>query len=556
MEASTEGKAAGDPAEERAAAQERLKALPPTKDKGATSSSRAARDVLEERLKWLDEWEKAVKDRQAAEHPKPSPEEQAAEWKADLERVAAGLGQSAKNPESLLPASFRNSPAEVPESVRAEMKEAIDAAQNEAKDWSAKVEQFRADPARKDGAALAAIRARRDKTHQRVSGLKSRNLERETALSEAKTREARESARDRLVNVQWETRVEVERLKGVEALIALEGKRSEIAALNLQVLNAHLQLAQQTLDRMKTRYRAIAAREERDLQRAAKAEKSRAKNSDDPVEKYRAKRSAELLELQAKVLESESRLTTSPSPSLEEQRALADRAQTDFTNVKKLLDDGRVSHLDALRLNNDFRRIGFERARIVRGELALVTSHLTGAENALSAVELEMIYDSRDDRYELEGLLERLPKEDWGRATAAFDEHERKHLALLTRRRDALEKLANRAEETHEQIERRLRILDDHFGFIRTNIFWVRDEEPLGSLTIQPAQREAVQLARAAARIAGEVVDRSTWGGLSTEFLAVACGMLLLPWPLYRLRRVVRRRTHSPPGVPPFNPEP
>jgi potassium efflux system protein len=527
----------GDSASERTAVQGRLKDIPIATAKEATDASKAVREVLEERLKWLDEWEKAVKERQAAEHPKPSPEEQAVEWKDDLERVTAALSQASKDPDAVLPASFRNLPTVLPDKARAEMKEAIDAAQNELRDRSSKL-----DSSKKDGAGLAAIRARRDKTHQRLAGLKARSLERETALAAAKTTEARALARDRLVNALWESRVEDERLRGLEALIVLEGKRSEMASLNLQVLNAHVQLAQRTLDHMKERFRTLTAREERDLQRAATEEKSRAKKADDPVERYRAKRSAELFELRARVLDLESLLATSPSPSLEEQRRLADRAQTDFTDVKKLLDDGKVSHLDALKLNNDFRRIGAERARIVRNELAVVTSRMTGAANALSAIEMEMIYASRDDRYELDGLLERISKSQHARAIATFDELEQKYLALLTRRRDALQKLANRAEETNEQIERRLRILDDHFGFIRTNIFWVRDEEPIGQATLLLAHREAIQLARSAVRMAEEVGDRSAWVRVSPEFLAAVLGLAILPWPLHKARLAVRRR--------------
>ena len=46
--------------------------------------------------------------------------------------------------------------------------------------------------------------------------------------------------------------------------------------------------------------------------------------------------------------------------------------RADFAEIKQLLDDGNVSRLDALRLNNDFRRIGPERGRLLRNELATV----------------------------------------------------------------------------------------------------------------------------------------------------------------------------------------
>src|SRR5262249_33573449 len=249
--------------------------------------------------------------------------------------------------------------------------------------------------------------------------------------------------------------------------------------------------------------------------------------ADDPLERYRARRTAELLEFQARVITTDNLLATSTSDTLsfEEQRRLADRAEVDFTNVKKLLDDGRVSHLDALRLTNDFRRIG-------PNEMAVTATRLTFAENALSAVELELVNGSRDDRFELDGLLERLPEKLRPEAEKLFADLERRHVLLLTRRRASLEELAARAERAHEQVQRRLRILDEHYGFIRTHIFWVRDQEPVGAATALQAPRERTQPGRSPARLAEEFGDARAWGRVSAEFLAAALGLVVLPWPL------------------------
>ncbi|MFO0911252.1 MAG: hypothetical protein U0794_23425 [Isosphaeraceae bacterium] len=526
-----------DPVAERAATQEKLDALPKNDDKQATAATKALREVYGERLDWLKEWEKATKERQAAEKPEPSPEKQAAEWKADLERIQATLTPAAKDPNLLLPAAFRSLPAEVPEKTRSEMKEAIDAAQAELKERTGKLEQFRSEPSRNDSAAQAAARSQRDKIHRRVAGLKARAAEREAALAEARGAESRQLAQERLINFQWEARVENERLKAIEARIDLDAKLADLAALNLQVLQAHVGLAQKSLDQLKSRYSSVAARQERDLHSAADKEKSRAKQVDDPLERYRAKRNAELLELEARVLAVENLLATSPSPSLEEQRKLADKAETDFNAIKALLDDHRISQLDALRLNNDFRRIGPERARLSRNELAVAARRLSDAESALSTVELELLYDVRDDRYELESLLERLPKALHPKAIVVLEELEQRHLALLIKRRTALEKLASRAEQTHDQILRRLQILDDHYGFIRTNLFWLRDQEPIGPSTLVGIQHETQRLLRGGVRQVEELLDASTWGRVSPEFLGAVLGLVLLPWPLRLARR-------------------
>ena len=55
------------------------------------------------------------------------------------------------------------------------------------------------------------------------------------------------------------------------------------------------------------------------------------------------------------------------------------------------------------------------------------------------------------------------------------------------RQKAALTKLVTRSTETLEQVTRRLRILEEEYGFIRTHIFWVRDQEPVGLSTLQQA---------------------------------------------------------------------
>jgi hypothetical protein len=543
---------AAEAASARAEAVARLKRWDDPAAKATTAENPALRELLAERLRWLDEWDKAVKARDDAEHPEPSPERLAAEGKADLERVRALLDQSAKDPDALLTGSFRHPAAKVTDAIRSEMKEAIDTATNELKDGKERQEKIRSDSSKRSN-PLAALRAERDKIHQRVATLKARNAEREAALEAAKSPEARELARARLVNFRWESRVESERLRAQEALMALESRRADLAELNLKVLDAHVALTTRTLERMQARYRTLAARQERDLKRAADNEQKRAAKADDPLERYRARRGAELLELEARVIKDENALTNRTYPSLEEERGLADHAEEDFARVKHLLDDGRVSHLDALRLNNDFRRITPERERIVKRELAAASQQLAYYENALSGVELDLINDSRDDRVEFDRLLEALPARRHGAALAGFEELERKHGLLLNRHRLTLEKLAARAEQTHDQIRRRLRTLDDQYGFIRTHIFWVRDLEPIGTTTLAQARRELFLAGKALLRLGCEACDRSLWGRLSAEFLAASAALLILPWPLIRLRRSLAPRRQAPrPETPPI----
>ena len=263
---------------------------------------------------------------------------------------------------------------------------------------------------------------------------------------------------------------------------------------------------------------------------------------DDPLEQYRARRGAEILELEARVVKNEQALAAGARPALEEQHALADRAEADFVQIKQLLDDGNVSRLDALRLNNDFRRIGPERDRILRNELTSIETQLQYYENTLTSVELELIEDSLADQAEHDAVLEQLAPQRHSQARSDFAELERSYKAVLVRQEVVLTKLVARASETLDQVTRRLRVLEEEYSFIRTHIFWVRDQEPLGLATVQHVGRELKRLVKGMLTLAEESSDRKSWAHPSSEFLMAAVAAVILPLGLFRLRRLLRRR--------------
>ncbi len=163
--------------------------------------------------------------------------------------------------------------------------------------------------------------------------------------------------------------------------------------------------------------------------------------------------------------------------------------------------------------------------------------HSTILENVLSSVEIELIDGPRNDRLQNEDLLQRLPPARREQAREFFTEIEARHLKLLERKRSGLVKLAQRAELTHQEIERRLASLDEQYGFIRTHIFWVRDQEPIGAVTLAQCQGEIAIVGRALVPLLQEACDRSLWGRVSLEFAVAVLALLALPWPLARLRK-------------------
>ena len=498
-------------------------------------------ELLRDRLRWLTEFENESVALQKALHPEPSPAEEAAEAKEELARLNEILSQAARSSESLLPPLFRGPTVKVSPALASEMKDALESTSNELKEWITKLETLRGEIAKWDGLQKSR-HIERDRLFQQVTALTAKSQEYDTAVADAPTAAARRLAHERLVNFQWAARVETLRLQVIEAQIALEARLSLVRELKVEVYRAHIQIANRSLGPMQARYKLVAEEQERKLSQAKANEENKARLSDSPLERFRARRTSELMALEILVNKSEQARTISPPPTYEDQKTLADRAEIDFANIKELLDDGKVSRLDAVRLNNEFRRIGPERDLLLRNEMASVESQLQFYENALTDVELELLQDSLHDRFEHDLLREGLPQSSLAEAEDLVAELEGKQRLLLVRRRDALEKLVDRASHTLQQVVRRLDILNSEYAFIRANIFWVRDQEPIGLLTITQAAREFNHLVRGMLRLAQETGRRNLWGQPSGEFLITALAVLALPVALVRLRRMLGSR--------------
>ena len=538
----------GSPAEAgrtRAGTEARLRDLDAA-DKKDNPATKPLKATLERRLKLLDEWKTIAAERDKVEHPHPSPEELTAEFKADLEKTRALLDQATKTPAVLLPETF-GTPApgaavKPPEARLAEMKEAIDTARQELKDRSAELEKLRGEMAKNSAGDVANLRVERDKVHQSLSALTAARGEREAAITSAGSAEARDLAREQFNNYEWECRVEAERLARKEAQIALAARQNDLAALQVQAKASHVDLDRRLLDLMEKRYASQSERQQNDLKQAVAKEETRAAHTEDVLEKYRAKRTAELLELESQAVAYEKAAATSPPGlSVSEQSNEADKVSIQFESLKTLLNDGNVSPLDVLLLKNEFRRTGPERAAIVRNELAEVKKLLMEYETALADIEISLVNDARDDRYDRDSLLDKLPEKRHPAAEAMLETMEARHLALLNRLQHVLQVLARETENTQAQILRRIAKLDEQYAFIRTHIFWVRDAEPVGPATLDHAGDEADRLVKALVKLCCELGDKSLWGRVAPDFILALVALVILPWPFRLARQAMDR---------------
>ena len=152
------------------------------------------------------------------------------------------------------------------------------------------------------------------------------------------------------------------------------------------------------------------------------------------------------------MLKYEQALATSPSPSFEEQQSLADRADKDFVRIKQLLEDGRVSRLDAIILNNEFRLIGPERDKLVKNDMATVECDCSSSrtrsrmsKSSCSRIRC-MIATSKICSASGPRMNQGLEGEN------LLSELEQQHRRILFRRRDVLEKLSQRSSRTLQEI--------------------------------------------------------------------------------------------------------
>ena len=502
------------------------------------ASSKSLQKILQDRVHLLDEHSRLTSALQEAVNPPISPEHQVEQLKSEIKQAHAMVTQADRNPATLLPSSFHKAPGKASPGFVSEMKDAIDATTHELREWRSKLETLKSGRAERESKQKERA-AERDKVFKLVTSLNAQTIEYEQAVNEAQTVEDGRLAQERLVNHRWEVKAESLRLQVIEAQTALETKLAGLGELEAQLCHVHIRLAERALAQMRAHFSAESEKQESDLNRAAASEKDKARSSEDPLERFRARQTAELLELEAQVLKYEQALATNPSPSFEEQQSLADKADKDFAQIKELLDDGRVSRLDAIRLNNEFRRIAPERERLVRNELAVVEGKLRFFEDALTDVEIELFQDSLHDRLEHDLSHESVSPTRWAPAEKLLQDLEHSHRLLLVRRQKALEKLSERTSRTLQQIARRLTILDQEYGFIRTQIFWVRDQDPIALGTFWKGAQEFHYLLKAVLRLASEATKPNLWSPPTAEFMMAALAILALPVPLVKLRRAL-----------------
>lgn len=524
----------------RADADERIKTLESPDaapaDPAAKQAAKSVGEVLVDRKRLLDDFDKVVKEIDDLSSPANNPDRLLAEAKAEADRLET---QSAQPIDALLPEVFTQDDG-LDDDERERMKEAIEGVRNDIRDYQEKLDATSADAAKDSKASLATLRGDRDKIAQRIAALKAKADAAATAPTPRSPAD-RKLAEERAVNLRAETTVETLRLQIVEMKLARAGKLAEAAELNRRNWIARVRFGRRLLERMQRRHQALIEADERELKRKADAAEISAKHARDPIERYRANRRAELLDLEARAVKMERELASNASPSLEDQRGLANRSAKEFADVKELFNGGgRLSRLDAIRLNVDYRRIGPERDRIRRDELAKAEKRLADYANALTAVELELIEDSIVDQVGLDNLLDKVPADRHDEAHRVAEELEEKHRELLVRLRDALEKLCDRDVETLDQIQRRLGILDDQYSYIRTQIFWIRDQEPIGATTFRRGANEFRRFLKTSIGLARETVNPNSWKPPALDFLALAFLCLVLPFGVLRVRGAVK----------------
>jgi small-conductance mechanosensitive channel len=516
-------------------------------EKAKETTGKELRDLLQERLRTLELLESTVADRKKAEAPDTNPEHDEGSLRSAVARAEANLAHAKKDRASLLPESFRHAspkPSEDKDAHLTQVKDAISAAQDAAKESKDAVDALKSSSALKGGSS-AAHRADRDAIRQRLAALTVRKNEGDAVLAGAATPEAKDLARERLMNIEWEARLEAEKLRNLDAHDKSDTRQAATRELELKIKNAQSELAQLTLEHMQAYYRDLVSRRQHELQLLTADFKAKSETTSDPLERYRAKRALDLLNLHTIVLKEEQESATTPPVSADDQKSLLARERADFESLKKLVESGRTTNVVANRMNNTFRRLSSRRAFLVRNELAELSNLLTKYENNLTDVELEQLNDTSENREAVEALLDSIPVSRRPEAKALCARLEAFHKQYLERRRAALVKLVDRTETAREAVLARLKMMDEAHAYLRTHIFWVRDSVPLGPVVLGQIALEGRRILQAAGDMTDDLTTRSRWSRASGEFLLAIAGVVGLPAILHQARRWLRKRLKS-----------
>jgi potassium efflux system protein len=530
----------------RADAVEQLKTLASTPDGAdakptdptAKQASKALQDVLQERQQQLDLYDKVNKELKDLAKPESDPVRQL----ADAKEEAARMEEQLKQPiEGLLPEVF-NKKGEIDDAARNQMKEAIEAIRNDVEQYQSKLRDTDPEPVKEAAKTVSNLRAERDKIFQRVAALKTRVQGKATSPAPTSSSD-RKLQEEKATNLRIEMTVETLRGRAMELKIDRTLKTAEALAAKRTAWIAHSRFGRKLLEPMQKRFSRMATDDANKLEKQAELQEKKAEQEKDPLKRYQAGRTAELLKLEAEVVNYERVLAAGTGLSLEEQRGLAVRAESNLERIKGVLGEGQLSEYDLLLLNADYREIEPQRDRIRRNEQAKVEALVRDFANALTSAELELIEDSLVDQVERDALLEALPTERHAEADKLVVDMENKHRNLLTRRRDALRQLVQATSETRDQINRRLALLDEEYNYIRTHLFWIRDQPPLSLSTFTRAVGEVRwRVIQGLVGLAEESVAPRSWRRVTPEFLAAGLLSLTLPIGVFRVRSIVKQR--------------
>ena len=211
--------------------------------------------LLQTRLQLLDEHSRLTMALKKATGLGLAPEHQTEQFKAELSQIQTMLKQAENSPETLLPDSFHKTAGVSHTVVASEIKDAIEATARDLDDWKSRMETLRSGRTDRESSKKARA-AERDKSFKLVTSLSATSREYEKAVTDAQSVGERQLAQERLVNYDWEVRVESLRLRVIESQIALEAKLTALWELEAQVCHAHIQLAERSLAQMRTHFRA------------------------------------------------------------------------------------------------------------------------------------------------------------------------------------------------------------------------------------------------------------------------------------------------------------
>jgi potassium efflux system protein len=382
---------------------------------------------------------------------------------------------------------------------------------------------------------------------RRESGAAEKNA----ALLAAESKSAKTDPDKKLIDLRLEN-VQLEKQIALKSMKILT-QEADLAADLEPVLSAELELAEKQLERLEQEFelyskayeQQLAAAQQQKAESLARKEQEAA-TAETPAARFTAAWEAELSRSERNKSDLEQFVVGLERDAADQEKRLATEKE-ELAGFRELLKQAGASRRAADRIKLTLQQLKLRRRVLSRPFRPGFSQTLNGYRDRRFTIE-DTLFSIRDRWKEgVEAAITQLPEGEKAAFTAATAD-------LLTRYRAALQDekgLLTEAIRLGQQIQitllARMDTVNELQRYIRSRVFWLRDDKPIGVEAIKPIGGEIRNLALWTRKILS--AETTTWLAESLRSpVAIFYGLILLialPVGLFYARQRIRRVTRS-----------